>query len=93
MTASGLPIISTNHCDIPHVVLDGTTGLLADERKAEQLRIAILQLAADDSPRLQMGRRGREHVAEHFCARRQGHKLAELYREVLDGDKVGEGIE
>ena len=29
MSASGMPIVSTNHCDIPSVVLDGVTGLLA----------------------------------------------------------------
>lgn len=83
MAASGLPIISTHHCDIPQVVLDGKTGVLADERNVEQLRLAILNLATDDSLRLQMGGRGRDHVAEYFCARKQGRKLGDLYLGLL----------
>ena len=85
MAASGLPVISSHHCDIPHAVLDGTTGVLTDERNVEQLRLALIQLATDDRLRLQMAKQGREHVAEHFSAKRQGHKLGEIYREVLGG--------
>ena len=39
MAASGMPIVSTRHCDIPSVVLDGVTGLLAAERDSEGLAV------------------------------------------------------
>jgi colanic acid/amylovoran biosynthesis glycosyltransferase len=83
MAASGLPVVATRHCDIPQVVPDGETGLLADERNVEQLRVFLLRLATDDRLRAQMGRRGRDHVAERFCVRRQGLKLGEIYSELL----------
>ena len=37
MTASGMPVISTTHCDIPEVIQNGVTGLLAEERDVEGL--------------------------------------------------------
>ncbi|MCH8873332.1 glycosyltransferase, partial [candidate division KSB1 bacterium] len=88
MAASGLPIISTYHCDIPEAVLDGTSGLLVDERNVEQLRLAILKLANDANLRLKMGKQGRKHISQHFCARKQGEKLSEIYREALGESKL-----
>ena len=35
MAASGMPIISTRHCDIPNVVIDNKTGWLTKERDAK----------------------------------------------------------
>lgn len=90
MAASGLPVVATQHCDIPQVVLDGETGLLADERNVEQLRAAVIRLAGDDGLRERMGRRGRERVAAHFCARRQGRTLGEIYSDLL-GDPKDQG--
>ena len=43
--ASGLPVISTRHADIPEVVLDGHTGLLSPERNVHGLVAAICCLA------------------------------------------------
>ncbi|NIM96331.1 MAG: glycosyltransferase [Anaerolineales bacterium] len=84
MAAAGLPIISTHHCDIPEVVLNGTTGFLSDERDVDQLREAIIELASDRQLRIQMAKQGREHVEKLFNARSQGWKLAEIYRELLE---------
>jgi len=83
MAALGMPIVATRHCDIPQVVLDGETGLLADERNVTQLRQALLVLAADGDLRREMGIRGRKHIKAHFDARQQGQRLAEIYREVM----------
>jgi hypothetical protein len=32
LMATGMPVVSTLHCDIPNVVLDGQTGFLSPER-------------------------------------------------------------
>ncbi|TDI65291.1 MAG: glycosyltransferase [Bacteroidetes bacterium] len=88
MAASGLPVISTYHCDIPEAVLDGTSGLLVEERNIEQLRLAILKLAHNDDLRLKMGKQGRRHISQHFCAREQGERLSEIYREALGESKL-----
>ena len=81
MAATGMPIVSTRHCDIPEVVLDGVTGLLAGERDVSGLveRLRWLVAHADGwRPLLDAGRR---RVEEEYDAERQGARLAALYRE------------
>ncbi|CAH2030485.1 glycosyltransferase family 4 protein [Trichlorobacter ammonificans] len=39
--ATGMPVIATNHCDIPEEVIDGTTGLLSDEKDVASLAASI----------------------------------------------------
>lgn len=77
--ASGLPVVSTTHADIPEVVLDGQTGLLAPERDVNALIESICQLAKSPVTRLEFGRRAREHVEANYGAARQGERLTEIY--------------
>ena len=77
--ASGLPVVSTTHADIPEVILDGETGLLAPERDVEALVKAICRLATNPELRLEFGRRARVHVEENYEAVRQGERLTEIY--------------
>lgn len=80
MAASGIPVVSTTHCDIPGVVLDGTSGVLAREGDVDAFEGA-LRRALEIGPGWEaMTRRGRAHVESSFCARSQGRKLAERYR-------------
>lgn len=89
MAASGIPIISTRHCDIPGIVIPGETGLLADERDADGLAEA-LACHIDDPQRVQrMARQARRHVETNFNALTQGAQLAEQYRSVLGGAAHG----
>lgn len=76
--ASGLPVVSTTHADIPEVILDGKTGLLVPERNVEALVEAICSLAVSRDTRLEFGRHARSHVEENFEAVRQGELLADL---------------
>ena len=69
MSASGMPIVSTNHCDIPGVVLDGVTGLLADEHDSEGLAVRLRELADSAETRAAMGRAARQHVEAFYDAR------------------------
>lgn len=64
--ASGLPVVATRLSGIPELVQDGVTGILVDPGDEHALAEAVIQLAADDGARTDMGRRGREHVAAHF---------------------------
>ena len=80
MAAAGIPVVSTEHCDIPGVVRNGETGLLAREGNVESLEAAIRR-AIDIGPRWRsMTEAAREHIEERFDARRQGEALAEHYR-------------
>ncbi len=84
-SASGMPVISTWHCDIPEVVIDGESGYLVPERDAEALAACLTDLASDTSRWAVMGRHGREHIEKHYDARHQAEKLEGIYDSVLYG--------
>ncbi|MCF8096172.1 MAG: glycosyltransferase [Desulfobacteraceae bacterium] len=83
MAATGMPVISTKHCDIPGVILDGQTGLLADERDVDGLYGRLLWLAENPGKWRRMLDKGREHLEANFDARKQGLKLAEKYAQLI----------
>ena len=81
--ASGLPVIATEHDDIPEYVLDGRSGLLAPERDVDGLSDHIRVLLTDREKWSDMGRQGRRHVEESYNARTQSAALESLYDGVL----------
>jgi colanic acid/amylovoran biosynthesis glycosyltransferase len=82
MSASGMMIVSTTHCDIPGVILHGQTGWLAPERDVDAL-VAHLEWIIEHPERwADMQRAGRAHVEAEFDARRQGERLAAIYHEL-----------
>jgi colanic acid/amylovoran biosynthesis glycosyltransferase len=82
MAATGMPIVSTKHCDIPEVVLNGVTGLLAEERDVSGL-VAHLQRLVDYPEKWpEMVQAGRKHVEAEYDARIQGSRLAAIYTEL-----------
>lgn len=81
-SAMGVPVVSTFHADIPEVVVDGTTGLLAPEREVEGLVTALLRLTDDPALRSSMGRAGRDHVRREYDLVTQMRKLQAIYTSV-----------
>lgn len=79
MAASGMPIVSTRHCDIPEV-LPG--GLLAAERDPDELYSLFAQLVATPDGWGSRCRSAREHIELEYDAARQGEALARIYEEV-----------
>lgn len=61
--AAELPVVATRVGGVPDVVEDGRTGLLVDPGDAAGLARALEMLAADESLRRDLGRRGRERSA------------------------------
>ncbi len=82
MSASGMMIVSTTHCDIPGVILDGRTGLLAPERDVEALVERLHWIVSHPERWLDLQQAGRAHIEAEFDARRQGERLAAIYREL-----------
>ncbi|MHC4718483.1 MAG: glycosyltransferase [Planctomycetota bacterium] len=80
--ASGLPVVSSRHADIPEVAPEGRCSLLADEGDVEGLAAALDALLSDEGMRRRLGAAGRRHVEEHHDAVRQGERLEDLYDEV-----------
>lgn len=84
MAATGMPIISTTHCDIPQVVIHGETGFLADEHDPAQLTEFLRWLDQHPEQWATMGEKARAHIEQHFDAAQQGKNLATLYTEILE---------
>ena len=84
MAATGMPIVSTKHCDIPRVINDETTGLLATERDIGGLTERLRWLTSHPENWISMVKAGRSHVEKEFNASTQGELLAKFYREILE---------
>lgn len=82
MSASGMPIVSTTHCDIPSVVKHGETGLLAPERDVEALVDHLNHLINHPEIWPEMAQAARRHVEEEYNAPIQGQRLGALYRKI-----------
>lgn len=80
MAATGMPIVSTTHCDIPEVVIDGKTGWLAPERDVEALENHLGWLVDHPDDWRTYLDAGRARIEEEFDCRRQGDKLGGHYR-------------
>ena len=81
--ASGLPVVSTFHADIPEVVVDGESGLLAPERDIGVLAKHLKHLLDDPGCWAEMGAAGRRHVEENYDIRREVGKLEGVYKRLL----------
>jgi colanic acid/amylovoran biosynthesis glycosyltransferase len=84
MSATGMPIVSTEHCDIPSVVKHNETGFLAPERDPDALARHLRRLVKAPNRWAELGRAGRAHVEAEYNAQVQGQRLADRYREILD---------
>jgi colanic acid/amylovoran biosynthesis glycosyltransferase len=76
---SGMPVISTRHCDIPFVLSDENKSFLVAERDSISLHDAIERLFGlqDWGPLVAANRR---LVEEELDVERQAERLAEIYR-------------
>jgi colanic acid/amylovoran biosynthesis glycosyltransferase len=81
--ASGMPVISTNHCDIPSVVIHAKTGLLTAEKDVDALAASIENFyKMDDSTYQEFCKNARRHVEQNFEASACGLLLAKAYAEL-----------
>jgi colanic acid/amylovoran biosynthesis glycosyltransferase len=86
--ATGMPIVATEHCDIPEVVQQQETGLLAPERNADILADHLMKLFEHPKLLKRMGAAGRERVEEEYNAVVQGRRLERLYDQARKEESV-----
>lgn len=79
MAATGIPIISTRHADIPEMIINGKTGLLAEERSVNELVEHLEWLLANLGQWETMTYQGRRHIATEFDIHVQSERLASIY--------------
>jgi colanic acid/amylovoran biosynthesis glycosyltransferase len=85
MAATGMPVVSTRHADIPEVLGD---GLLAPERDVDGLVACLRQLI--DAPGSWESRAAvdRARVEREFDATIQGRALAAIYAHLQNEERV-----
>ncbi len=83
--ATGLPAVATRHADIPELVRDGETGLLAGEGDVAALAAHLVRCAREPEllPRLSAGAAAR--VRAEFSAERCAASLRAHYERVVSG--------
>ncbi len=89
MAASGMPIVSSRHCDIPNVVIDGETGRLSDEKDVSGILDNLRWFASNPTRWEPMLRAGRRRTEEQFDCARQGVRLAGLYDQIAGSAPAG----
>jgi len=78
-SASGMPVLSTKHCDIPEVVIDGESGYLVAERDTDALRDRLEFLVLNPRIWEKMGLAGRKHIEQNYDIEKQICRLEEIY--------------
>jgi len=85
MAASGMPIVSTTHCDIPSVIIHGSTGLLAPERDVGALVGHLRWLVSHRETWGDLLVAARQHVETKYDVKKQAVELADIYRSLVGG--------
>jgi colanic acid/amylovoran biosynthesis glycosyltransferase len=83
MMATGMPVVASRHCDIPNIVIDGQTGLLANERDVDGLVRCLTWLTAHPDEWTKLTLAGRQRIESEFDSRVQGQRLAAIYQEAM----------
>lgn len=82
--ATGMPIISTTHCDIPTEVIDEQTGFLTSEKDVSALTSSIIRFYKMGNDEYQtMATNAHNHAQANFNATECGIKLREVYQTLL----------
>ena len=80
----GMPIISTNHCDIPEEVVDKKTGILVPEKTIDELSEAILTFyRMHPSEYKTYSQNARKHVVENYEITKNAANLKAHYDRII----------
>ncbi|MBN2569925.1 MAG: glycosyltransferase [Deltaproteobacteria bacterium] len=83
MAASGMPIVSTVHADIPEIIQHGITGWLAKENCVDELVTCLQFVISNPEKWLPALKAGREHIEKQFDAYKQGIRLGDIYQQLI----------
>jgi colanic acid/amylovoran biosynthesis glycosyltransferase len=85
MAASGMPVVSTAHCDIPEVIGSGSASrLLTPERCIDSLAERLEWLIEHPNDWHELLIEVRRRIETEFDMMKQGIHLAEVYRSLVD---------
>lgn len=81
--AAARPIIASRVSAIPEIVADGETGLLVSPGDSARLTDALLTLLRDPARASEMGRRGRQRLAQQFTVARMVEQTRAVYESLM----------
>ena len=85
--ATGMPVISTTHCDIPNEVIHNETGLLCEEKNIIELSKLIETFYLMEQLEYNsMQDRARQNIENRFNILQNAESLYQVYKEVVDGE-------
>lgn len=87
--ATGLPVIATNISGIPIAITDGVHGRLVEEKDAEALVDALLELLADPERAREMGEAGRKKAVGELSWDSVAGRYRKAYELALAADRRG----
>jgi len=83
MIATGMPVVSTRHSDIPEIIIDKQTGVLAGENNVQELADRIVWMIQNKENWPSMLLNARKHIENEFNQQMQANKLNEIYKHIL----------
>ena len=84
MAATGMAVVSTTHCDIPEIITDQRSGLLAAEGDVSGLVERLRWLAAHPDQWQVLALAARQQFEAEFDMAEQGRRLARLYHQLVE---------
>jgi colanic acid/amylovoran biosynthesis glycosyltransferase len=87
--ACGLPVLATEHADIPNVVAPGRSALLAPERDVDALASHLASLLKEQDRWAAMGEAGREQVTRFHAVGTEMRRLEAHYFELAGERPAG----
>jgi len=86
--ATGMPVISTTHCDIPKEVIHEKTGLLSPEKEVKSLAENIIQFyKMDDQTYQGFAKNARAHIEKSYDINENAKELSRIYRKIYKAAK------
>lgn len=80
--ATGMPVISTYHSDIPEIVKNGENGFLAEENIVKDFTGAILKILNNRDDLKKYSLNARKHIEINFNSKIQAMKLESIYNKL-----------
>ncbi len=77
----GVAVVGSDSGEIPYVI--GDAGLTFPEDDVEALRAQLLELMQDLENRIELGKKGRQRVLDHFTQEQIAAQTVQVYREIL----------
>ena len=87
MIATGMPVVSSTHCDIPEVIVHGKTGFLAGEKNSDELACHLKGLVKHPENWSKIIEAGYMKIKKEFDVKLQAAGLGKFYESVVAGTK------